>query len=391
VAKGRAFWQNYQSSQQPLYYAAAGLWWRVGQWCGITGLRLVYWIRFLNILFVAALVWVGYCTARMIFPERPFVRLGVPALLAFMPQTAFYAVENDVLSPLCFGVAFVCLVRWSRAELPGVRLGVATGLAMSATFLVKMSNLPMLAVLALAVLLKAWSWHRAGKLRAASPALACLVLCAGLPIAGWLAWSKYAFGDFSGAAEKIQFITWTPKPFSEWWHHPIYTPHGLWTFVSSLLVAFWQGDFRWHAQPLDLPAVDAFYVVPSLCFVALGVAGLLPRFGTATKPQRQALWLGLGCFTAGTAFMAFLSVIYDFGICIYPSRGFPYMIAGRLILGALIPFLLLFLHGMDGLLRGAKNNRLWPAALVVMILFMLISEIVSDWSVFSSQYNWFHL
>jgi hypothetical protein len=29
-------------------------------------------------------------------------------------------------------------------------------------------------------------------------------------------------------------------------------------------------------------------------------------------------------------------------------------------------------------------------ALAVMILFMLISDIITDWSVFSSQYNWFH-
>jgi hypothetical protein len=75
----------------------------------------------------------------------------------------------------------------------------------------------------------------------------------------------------------------------------------------------------------------------------------------------------------------------------YPSRGFPYMTAGRLILGALIPFLLLFLYGLDYGLRGPENNWRWPVALGGVILFMLVSEIVTDWPVFFSQYNWFHL
>jgi len=118
---------------------------------------------------------------------------------------------------------------------------------------------------------------------------------------------------------------------------------------------------------------------------------LIPRFSVATPQQRQALWLGLGCFIAGAGFLAFLSVIYDFGVCPNPSRDHPYFVAGRLILGALIPFLLLYLYGLDCLLRRAGDNWLRPVALVGMILFMLVSEIITDWSVFSSQYNWFHI
>ena len=389
--KGIANWQNYESSEQPLYYALTGLWWHVGQWCGLTGLHLIYWIRFLNILIVAALVRAGYIAARLVFPENFWLRLGVPAMLAFFPQQVFSSLENDVLSPLCFGVAFICLIRLSLAEIPDVRLGITTGLMLAATFLVKMSSLPLLVVSALAVLLKTWRWHKAGKLRAALPALTLLFLCAILPVAGWLAWSKYAFGDFTGSAGKLHFLTWTLKPFSEWWHHPIFTPQGFWTFISGLLVGFWQGELWWHGLLLTLPVVNALYVISSLCLIGLAVASLRPRVSTATKTQRHALWLSFWLCIAGTAFLAFLSIIYDFGLCMYPSRGYPYMTAGRLILGALIPFLLLYLYGMDYVLRGPKNKWLWPVALSGTILFMLISEIITDWPVFFSQYNWYHL
>jgi hypothetical protein len=338
-----------------------------------------------------ALVWLGHRAARMVFPGKPFLRVGTPALLAFMPQTAFYSIENDVLSPLCFGVGFICLVRWLRAEVPGVGLGVATGLALAATFLTKISNLPLLTVSAAVVLLKTGSLARTGKWRPALPALAGLVLCAGLPIGCWLAWSKYAFGDFTGSAAKIQFLSWTYKPFSEWWHHPIFTPHGLWTFVSDLLATFWQGEFWWHCQPLGSPIVDALYVVPSLCFFGLALVNFLPRFTIATKPQRQALGLSFWSFIAAVVFFAFLSIIFDFGDCIRPSRQYPYFTQGRLMLGALIPFLLLFLWGVDYLLSGIKNNWTRPLVLAGMILFMLTSEIIVDRSVFFSEYNWFHL
>ena len=101
----------------------------------------------------------GLCGGTDGFPGK-FLRLGVPALLAFFPQTAFYSIQNDVLSPLCFGAAFLCLVKFLRADIPGVRLGAFTGLALAATFLTKISNLPLLAVSASVVLFKIVVWRR---------------------------------------------------------------------------------------------------------------------------------------------------------------------------------------------------------------------------------------
>jgi len=62
-----------------------------------------------------------------------------------------------------------------------------------------------------------------------------------------------------------------------------------------------------------------------------------------------------------------------------------------LILGAMIPGLLLYLYGLNYLLRDVKNAWVKPAVLAGIILFMLLSEIATDWTVFASQYNWYHL
>src|SRR5215510_1369172 len=78
----------------------------------IAGLQSLYWIRFLNVPLVAMMVWLAYVTARTIAPERMDLRIGVPLLVAFIPQNVFYAMNNDVLSPLGFGAVFLCMLQW---------------------------------------------------------------------------------------------------------------------------------------------------------------------------------------------------------------------------------------------------------------------------------------
>ncbi len=382
---------NYEASQPPLYYSLAGTWWQLGKVCGFHDGRLLYWLRFLNMLVVAALVWVGFVAARLVFPASRFLQLGVPALLAFLPQSAFYSIQNDVLSPLCFGAAFICLVRLWRAEIPGARLGAAAGLALAATFLTKISNLPLLAVSGAVVLLKIGRLVKAEQLRAAGPALAALAVCAGLPAIAWLAWCKYNFGDFTGTVAKIQHLRWTPKPFSEWWHHPIFTPQGFWTFLSGLLATFWRGELLWHRRPLALPMVDVIYTLSSIFFIGAAVTALLSQSAVVATRQRQALWFGFWSFIAAVGFLGFLSIRYDFHDCFYPSRDHPYFTSGRLMLGALIPFLLLYLYGLDRVLFLVKNRWIRPLVLVGMISFMLISETIIDARLFPNACNWFHL
>lgn len=381
---------NWEATQQPLYYFLAGAWWNLGQRLGFEGGHLLYWLRFLNIFFVAALVWLGYLAARMIFPERKFLRIGVPALLASMPQSVFYSIENDVLSPLCFGAAFVLLMKFLRAEKPGVWLGNAAGLALAATFLAKNSNLPMLAVAAAAVLLKIVGLVKSGKLRAAWPSMLSLFFWVAAAVAGWTAWCKYNLGDFTGMEAQARFMRMTLKPFNEWWDHPIFTPSGFWIFIHDLVATFWRGEILWRRLPLAWPPVDMVYVASTIIFTGVALLNLLPKSRFATPLQREMLWFGFACLMAAIVFLGFLSIIYDFHDDFNPSRTHPYFSLGRLMLGALIPFMLLFVYGIDCALKKLGD----PAKFLVlgaMTLFMLVSEITTDWPVFSSQYNWFHL
>src|SRR6516165_12238959 len=258
IAATRAAWSgeiNFQSSQPPLYYVLASAWWWIGQHLGLAGLQSLYWIRFLNFLLVAMMVWLGYVTARIIAPERMDLRIGVPLLVAFIPQNVFYAMNNDVLSPLCFGAVFLCMLQWLRTNAPGFSLGALTGLAVAATCLTKLSNLPLIAVVlavvvarSIAIILRT---PRTGLI-----ALAALISCAAIPVGTWLLWIKFHFGDFTGSTAKISLLGWTRKSFGDWWQHPIFTPRGVWTFWSDLIGSLWRGEVSWRGRPLRWRGAD---------------------------------------------------------------------------------------------------------------------------------------
>src|SRR5262249_50205924 len=158
-------------AQPPLYYILAAAWFHVGKWIGVKDGSALYWIRFLNVTLVIALVWLAYVAARSMFPNQVTLRLGVPLLIAAVPQDAFYGIGNDILSPICFGLVFICLAKWFSQRRPSISLGIATGLSIAAAYLTKLSNLPLIFGA-----LGAISWWcivqaRAGKLRQAIPAV----------------------------------------------------------------------------------------------------------------------------------------------------------------------------------------------------------------------------
>ena len=398
---------NYELSQVPLYYMVGAVWWHIGGWVGLRGERLMYWLHFLNIVLVSSLVWLAYATARLLFPDHAlpgtalswwgfyspdnvFLRLGVPVFLAFMPQNAFYSIENDVASPLFFGLTFYFLIRWLGAESPSAGLGAALGLAFAAAFLSKMTNIPLLAITAVVVFFKAWQHIRQGKGRETARALGGFLYCTGLPAIAWIAWCEVHFGDATGTAVRNQYLSWTVKPFSQWWHHPIFSPGGLWTYLSGEVGTFWQGEIMWHGYSLRLPGTDNLYTVLTLVLLAATLPALLWRSSNGPLAQTRVLQLALAYFVAELGFFGLMSIVYDYHNCFNPSPKHPYFMAGRMMLGALIPFLLVFVYGLDRLLS-RFGRAIKFVTLIAMVAAMLSLEIVSDRILFTSPYNWYHL
>jgi hypothetical protein len=402
--KGRL---NHEASGVPLYYGVAGVWLRLGEALGQSGGLRPYWVRFFNAPLAALLVLLSSLAARLAFPRERELHFGTALMAAALPQDAFYSISNDVLSPIFFGAAFVGLLALMQGSVdmigastplsPSAVEGrtltaLGTGAALSSAVLSKVSNLPLLVPALLVTLYLAHGVAKSAGRWAAARVTLGLALASLLPLAGWAAYSHRAFGDFTGSSVKIAALGWTPKPMREWLPHPILTPSGAWFFASQLLSTLFRGELVWGLTPLAVPAIDLLYVLTSALFVTWS-SGVAVR-SLAKREKGIAPWallLALLCIGSLVASLLFLSVSYDFGACPYPSRASPFFISGRLLLGALVPFLLLFVHGLHRALAAVGRPKLLLPSLGALAAAATLSEAWVNRVAFHSPYNWFHL
>jgi hypothetical protein len=382
---------NIEGPQPPLYYVLAGGWYRLGRLLGLGRCSGVFFIRFLNAPLVALFVWIVALVARALEPERAALRFGAPLLAAFLPQDAFYSIGNDALSPLVVGLAFLALLKIAGGASSGWGLHVLAGIAVSASVLTKLTNVPILAVAAAVGVAELAEARRVGRLPAALKRLGVLASAILLPCGALAARNLAVFGNLTGMAQKAERLGWTPKPASELLHHPIFTPSGLWEFLYGLLTSFWRGEFYWHGERLAWAGADWFYVLSSAAFLAAAVHALLARRGEEAPRARFGLLLGLLFVLLSVLLLVWGSIAYDFGGCLYPSREFPFFASGRLLGGALAPFLCLYVLGLDRLLSRFGAGRAALPLVIFLALAMATVQIVLSLGAFASPFNWFHM
>jgi hypothetical protein len=381
---------NYESGQPPLYYFLTGGWWRVCQAAGWKGANRVFALRCLNGFLLAATILAGWLAARLIFPENRFIRVAAPAIIACQPQSIYYCVSDDNLVALTFGLVFLLVLKcWQRDAL-SVRQGMALGLAFAAVFLTKLTCVPLLAVAACVLVIKAGIWVREAKWRASRWGLAALSVSAGIPALAWMLWCRTRLGDWSGSAQKSQLLHWTLKPVADWFDHPLFSVGGFLFFIGRNIATFWQGEALWFRQPLANPWADLAYVLGTVGSVLLVFMVLVVRPQRVAPLQRVALWFGMAGAASLLLFLAWMSVRYDYHDCFNPSSAVPFFLAGRMMLGVLIPAILIFAKSLDLVLFQA-NERLKFLVLGLLLLVMLAVELYVDHPVFHSQYSWIRL
>lgn len=382
---------NPESTQPPVYYAAAGIWYRLGSLLGFTDVRLAYWIRFLNALVYGLLVWTAYALIRRLFPGDSPLRIGVPLLLAFFPQDVFYGINNDVLSPLLFTTALYLPLRIYLEGSRSYALHAAAGLSVAAVLLTKVSNVTILVPLGLLVFFMLRRARSEGRFRPAAGRIGLMLSVAAIPVILWIVGNYASAGDLSGAGGKIDALGWSYKPIDEVFDHPVFSPGGALTFLTSLTATFWRGEILWHGRPMAMGKADLFYVASTLLFVGSAVVVLLRRRRDVPADERFTRWIGLSALVASVAMLLVLSVIYDFGNCVYPSSVFPFLVSGRLISGTMVPFLVLYVSGLDHLMSLFRLRFSRLAVLLLIVALVTASEMMVNARVFHSPFNWFHI
>ncbi len=378
---------NHEAHSPPFYYGVAALWYDLGRLVGLHGPYAAYWVRFLNIPLYVALIVAAYGFCRAYF--SPTVALAVPALVAVFPSTVFFGINNDVLSPLMLLLALWLLLRW-HAESASAWLSIAAGFAVSATVLVKVSNIAVLAacgVVALSGLHRAW---KAGLFPQKCLQASLLLFSAAGPIAAWMLRNRLVLGDWTGDAEKIRLSGWQVKPLGQLFDHPLFSVAGQRTFWSTLVRTFHEGDMNWHGRWAMgfFPSEIFFYVSVAVLLIGLGAIWIGRRRHEIVCSRLVGTLIAL--VIGGTVFFVMaMSLRFDFGTWPHPSRQDPYFDSGRLLYGALVPVLALFVGGAAAIIG---RFRLATAIVVgISVVMMLAPQVVFFAQVLPSQYNWFHL
>jgi hypothetical protein len=187
-------------------------------------------------------------------------------------------------------------------------------------------------------------------------------------------------------------IGWTPKSFGQYWHHPIFTPGGALFFWNMLTTTVWRGEVSWHYYDLAGGPINVFYVLSTTVFLTIFIFVAMTGHGKTTVEVRSTATTCLLLFLLFAALPFLISVTIDFGT-IHRSlrRECPYFASGRLVLGALVPFLIMYLGGLEVFLDRLRLSFLRVPLLIVLIDSLLLTEIVYSLDVFASQYNWYHL
>lgn len=389
---------NHETHAPPVYHALAAAWYRVLGWLGLDGAGRLYFVRFLNVPLAALLVWAAYRFCAKLFPARTEIRIGVPLLLAFFPLDTFYVVHPDVLSPLLFVVGLALQLDWyarhSRAAWTGVAAGLVTGLAI----VVKPTNLALMLVLAGLAGRKAFGLHATRGRVAALRTVGGVAIPALMPVVALVAWNVLSAGDATGARAKIEYLGWTTGTLATVLEHPLFTPGGLWTFWSDLMHKLWRGELRWHVEPLANPVADAFYAGSStLLLLAAAASWVRSRWAArvATPPVEATGGVAAGTLWASVLLsvlsLGILSMAFDFGKSFYPATDHPFFTSGRLISGALIPFLILYVEGAAYLFRPWSRVAGPLAFVAATAAGVTVTEALLTRPLFANPLNWFHL
>jgi hypothetical protein len=382
--------QNGEGASFPAYYTVAGLWYDLGQRLGLADIHLAFWVRFLNMAIFGAMVWLCHLLAKMVMPGRFCLHVALLTLVAFVPQDLFYSITNDVPGAPLFALALLMLLHLYYED-RSMFYYLGAGLAVGICCLTKISNLAGEVLLAVMVILKIRRIIGQKAVKAHLIRLAVLAAAATVPPGLWLVRNYIVMGDLTAGVDKARWLGWTMKPLSQFLNHPILTADGAGHFFATLTKTAWRGEFVWLNKVVAFQWMDTFYVLLTATCVIASVAGFV--LGKRSQRKEYRLMLILSFMTVGISvlLLVVLSMMFDFGYCVNPSRVSPYFVSARLVSCGLVPLLFICIDGLQWVCQIMFRGRASVLVVTVgIVVVMTWSEVMMSLPAFASQYNWFH-
>lgn len=380
---------NIEEYSPPLYYLIAGKWLVFGKLIGLRDAGLLYWTRFLNIPLYVAIVILAYFLGRILPYRDSAMAFGVPLLVAFMPQDVFYSLNSDLLTPIPSGIAFLLMVRIALGKNSSWMHYAALGLSISAALLTKLANIPLLFMTAVLLIVQVVRYGRTAISKRSIAAACAFCTCLVIPVCLWVVHNHLTIGDWTGTGHKIELLGWKYKPLSDLLPHPVFSLSGLSYFLDEIFTQFWRGEFVWQLDPLGIGFVDSIYSLSTI-FLLLTACFILIRM-QGSSGEKTTVFVSLAGIALALCYMALLSMMFDFGDCIYPSTAKPFFTSGRLILCVMFPILFCFTWSIDRIATRFTGKFRGIFFVLALCALMTLSEAYLIIEPLGSAYNFFHV
>jgi hypothetical protein len=262
--------------------------------------------------------------------------------------------------------------------------------------LTKWSNMPILGVMLVFCIFRFFLLRRTEPGISEKIGIAAMLLSSALPLFFWCLRNYAVFVDFTGASERMRQLTWTVLPFRTQLKHPIFSvtglnlfthQSGLSLFLFETIASFWRGEFVWYTERIRSHASDLFFYASSLFFPVVSLWAAMKR---GTSQERSKVITAFLFSLVMLAQLLVLSVMFDFGLSYYPRPDYPYMTSGRLILGALIPFMILYVDGFSLLLRPFRKKAHPLMILLGIMVIINILDFRESMPLFRAAGTWFN-
>ena len=377
--------KNIEIDAPPAYYVMEAGWYKLGRLMDYSGMFLLYWLRSLSAISYGFFVLFSWMFVRECYPENKYLQISVPVFLVAFPQDCFLFMIPNSLCATFMALTLLLFAKLRKQPDRSPLFYLSTGVLAAVTALLSFGNF----LVAIPVLVTAWFVIREGLgTPAERPRIVktvAMMAAAALPMAAWFIHNHAVLGNWSGSKAKQEYLTWTVKPLSQIFHHPLFTFPGFGYFASTLSRNFWRGEVYWAAAP-RAAWIDPLYLWLSLILCLIFLVHVF-RSKPATPDESFRNAVSITLVIGGVLFLMLISLPFDFGRCFYPSREHPYFVSGRLIIGALLPFLIMFLGGLQ-VLCGWISKRLNPLYVALpLAALVFVTETVLFYPIMSSRFN----
>lgn len=316
-------------------------------------------LRLVSIPIGAGVVWLAAATARLLFPARPLLVVGVPLFVALQPQFGFVAaiVNHDILVVLLASIVVYQTLLGLRDGFPPSRQWTL-GLLAAAGLWTKASFALVLPVVAVALLL-AWHDRRADR-RDLALAVGRTLALPLLLIAPWFVRGWWLYGDPTGASRLRQIPGFGAQAQSV--GEMLTSP----TFLRQMLEDFW-GNYGWRQIPYDPLLFRAVWLLWAVALAGLLVAPirrLLRHRRGEDRPTFADRFVRRGVGLIGLWVVLFLIAVLYVGTIQFTQARFAFP--------AIVGVALLTLLGLDGWLPARAKPWALPALAVAGLLLNVV-------------------